>query len=64
MNFKDKYPRRCNQLCPRCKKPCMYGIEKHFNEEGCITAHVCGPHWWIEIAAPDGVKVVVTGVVK
>lgn len=64
LKFRDKYPRRCNQLCPACKKECMHSVATHINEEGCFCVHVCGPHWWIEVAAPDGVKVLVSGVVK
>src|SRR5271154_4962286 len=61
--FRDRYPKKCNQLCPRCKQPCMQGMTEHFNQEGCLTSHVCGPHWWHRIIGPDCMEIVVSGMV-
>src|SRR5258708_3677949 len=43
--FKDKYPKICDALCPICKRTCLFKMEKHTDDEGNWTAHVCGPHW-------------------
>lgn len=51
MSFKDKYPRICDAICPRCKRTCMHKMEMH-NIDGVPSVHVCGPHWWIRIETP------------
>lgn len=46
--FKDKYPKICDAICPICKRTCMFKMEKHTDEDGNWTAHICGPHWWVK----------------
>jgi hypothetical protein len=65
MSFKDKYPKKCPEICPRCKKGCMHGMQEHHADaDGNPTAHVCGPHWWIKVTVFGDVLIRTEGNVK
>ncbi len=49
--YRELFPNRCREFCPRCKLPCMH-MENHKNSDDVPTVHVCGPHWWIEFSGP------------
>ena len=56
MAFRDKYPRTCPEFCPVCKRTCTNKIEKHTDDNGNLTAHICGAHWWIRLMVPTASK--------
>lgn len=62
MSYRDRYPRKCRELCPRCKRECMVGAEEHKDMGGNPYTHMCGGgHWWQIVTGLDALRIEVSG---